>query len=94
MAIASPHWLSPRLRFYLGRTAVSVWLIATAFALRYWPLQDLGDTIPYLTFYPAVMIAALYGGLYGGTLSTTLSALTVFFWQSATNPVFLSQNIG
>ena len=37
---------------------------------------------PFLTFYPAVILAALYGGLRAGLLATVLSALIVdYFWM-------------
>jgi K+-sensing histidine kinase KdpD len=40
----------------------------------------LGRGIPYLTFYPAVMIAAFFGGIWAGVGATVLSALLSFFW--------------
>jgi K+-sensing histidine kinase KdpD len=40
----------------------------------------LGRGIPYLTFYPAVMIAAFFGGIWAGAGATVLSALLAFFW--------------
>lgn len=40
----------------------------------------LGRGIPYLTFYPAVMVAAFIGGIWGGIGATVLSAAFCFFW--------------
>jgi len=40
----------------------------------------LGRGIPYLTFYPAVMIAAFFGGIWAGVGATVFSALLAFFW--------------
>jgi PAS domain S-box-containing protein len=34
----------------------------------------LGQSVPYLTYFPAVALAAWYGGLGGGGLATSLSA--------------------
>src|SRR5205085_2559163 len=49
-------------------TAVTVlvrWLL--------WPV--LGDAVPHMFFFPAVMVAAYYGGFAPGLLSTLLGAL-------------------
>ncbi|MBF0293407.1 MAG: DUF4118 domain-containing protein, partial [Nitrospinae bacterium] len=58
------------------RYAVAVILVVIAAALRIWPLEGLGVRLAYLTFYPAVMITAIYGGLSVGLVATALSALT------------------
>jgi K+-sensing histidine kinase KdpD len=42
--------------------------------------------IPYVTFYPAVMAAALYGGFNAGLLSAVLSVLVVIFWAPTGQP--------
>ncbi|MGB5733082.1 MAG: hypothetical protein WBM40_01395, partial [Thiohalocapsa sp.] len=39
-----------------------------------------GDILPYVTFYPAVLVIALFTGLVGGLLSTLLAALYVQVW--------------
>ena len=45
-------------------------------------LQPILDArLAYLTFYPAVMLAALFGGLGPGLLATALSALLVAIWR-------------
>ena len=51
-----------------------------------WPLAALELRIPWVTFYPAVMAAALYGGFSSGMLATTLSALLVYFWSPTELP--------
>ncbi|HEY5593678.1 MAG TPA: PAS domain S-box protein, partial [Nitrospiria bacterium] len=66
---------------------VAIAIIAAAAALRLWPLQVLGVRLAWLTFYPAVMVAALYGGFSAGLLGTVLSCLTVLFVL----PVFIDQ---
>jgi len=65
------------------RIVVAVGIVLLAASLRLWPLQALGLRLAYLTFYPAVMIAALYGGIFAGLLATVLSSLVVYFWHPA-----------
>src|SRR5436309_12522306 len=41
-----------------------------------WPLWPvLGDAVPHMTFFPAVMIAAYFGGFGPGLLATILSVI-------------------
>ncbi|MGE5385662.1 MAG: diguanylate cyclase domain-containing protein [Betaproteobacteria bacterium] len=59
----------------------AVCLVGIAGALRIYPLDSLGSTLPFLTFYPAATIAAIYGGLSAGLLAGALACFTVvFFW--------------
>ncbi len=67
--------------------AAAIALIAGAAALRFWPLQALGARLTWLTFYPAVVLAGLYGGLWTGLLGALLSCLAVLFVL----PVFVHQ---
>jgi PAS domain S-box-containing protein len=56
-------------------------VVAAAALVRLGFLQALGTRATYVTFYPAVMLAALYGGLSAGLLATVLSAgLAAYFW--------------
>lgn len=61
------------------RYIVAIVLIAFASALRIWPLQALGASLVWLTYYPAVMIVAIYGGLSAGLLATVLACLAAIF---------------
>ena len=54
-------------------------VIAAAAALRLWALHGLGMRYSMLTFYPAVMVVALYGGFSAGMLGTFLSCLAILF---------------
>ena len=56
--------------------AYGVAVLATAVSLlARWPLWPvLGDGVPHMTFFPAVMIAAYFGGFGPGLLATVLSA--------------------
>src|SRR5438552_18654807 len=49
--------------------------------LSRWPLWPLlGDAVPHMTFFPAVMIAAYFGGFGPGLLATILSAAAANFF--------------
>ena len=63
------------------RYAVAVALAVAAAIVRLVFLQALGTQVAFVTFYPAVMIAALYGGLRSGLVAAVLSALLAdYFW--------------
>ncbi|MGA2747883.1 MAG: PAS domain S-box protein [Verrucomicrobiota bacterium] len=56
------------------RFIAAILLAVLAAMLRLGLLQNLGTRNVYLTFYPAVMLAALYGGLSAGLLTAAVSA--------------------
>ncbi|MGA9134933.1 MAG: DUF4118 domain-containing protein, partial [Candidatus Sulfotelmatobacter sp.] len=61
---------------------VAIAIVIAATAVRFTLSPALGMSSPFLTFYPAVILAALYGGLRAGLLTTVLSALVVdYFWM-------------
>jgi PAS domain S-box-containing protein len=63
------------------RYAVGVLLAVIAAAIRFQFFGILELRAPFVTFYPAVMVAALYGGLGPGLLATVISAaLADYFW--------------
>ena len=67
--------------FWADRHVVAVILVLAATVLRLAFLQSLGMGFVFITFYPAVMLAALYGGLRAGVLATLLSgAVADYFW--------------
>jgi signal transduction histidine kinase/DNA-binding NarL/FixJ family response regulator len=68
------------------RYGFAVLVIIVAMSLRIWPLQGLELRIAWVTFYPAVMASALYGGFATGMLSTILSVLVVLFWSPTGQP--------
>lgn len=75
--LTSPGAGNPRKLRYV----VALALVAVAAGVREGLLGSFGGRAPYVTFYPAVIFAALYGGLRAGLLATALSALLVdFFW--------------
>lgn len=63
----------------IKRFGVTVALILLAASLRNWPLQSLGSTLVWLTFYPAVMIVSIYGGLWSGILATVFACLIAYY---------------
>src|SRR5436190_17890104 len=62
--------------------AYSVAVLAPAVSLLVrWPLWPvLGDAVPHMTFFPAVMIAAYVGGFWPGLLATILSAIAANYF--------------
>ena len=68
------------------RYLVAVGLIVAAAGMRLWPLEALEVRIPWVTFYPAVIASALFGGLYTGLLSTGLTVLAIMFWTPTGEP--------
>jgi len=68
------------------RYVAAVVFIVLAAGLRVWPLGALELRIPWVTFYPAVMAAALFGGFNAGILATALSACVVLSWSPTEMP--------
>ncbi len=79
MKSAGDMYPSPRLRHLFLRYVLPPLLVVVAALLRIWPLHQVGTDLAWATFYPAVVVAALYGGLAAGLLATALSCLTVLF---------------
>jgi signal transduction histidine kinase/CheY-like chemotaxis protein len=74
----------------IHRFIVATALVALAAALRIWPLQVLGSIVVWLTFYPAVMVSAIYGGFAAGLLATGLACLTaIFLWPLLVTEPFI-----
>ncbi len=63
------------------RFAVAIATVLIAAVLRLAFLHVLGTGAAFITFYPAVALAALYGGFRAGALATIIGALLAdFFW--------------
>jgi PAS domain S-box-containing protein len=62
--------------------AYGVAVLATAVSLLIrWPVSPLPpDVVPHMTFFPAVMVAAYFGGFRPGLLATLLSAVAANFF--------------
>ncbi|MCP4042987.1 MAG: DUF4118 domain-containing protein, partial [Gammaproteobacteria bacterium] len=68
------------------RYPVAIALVAIAIGLRIWPLGALELRIPWVTFYPAVMAAALYGGFSAGLVVAILTCIAVLVWSPTGAP--------
>src|ERR1700677_3047260 len=67
-------------RSRLFRYGVAVGVAALSLLVR-WPLWPiLGNQTPHMTFFPAVMISAYFGGFGPGLLSTVFSALAAHYF--------------
>jgi PAS domain S-box-containing protein len=77
---------TPRARL----VAYGVAVLATAVSLlARWPLWPvLGDAVPHMTFFPAVMVAAYFGGFRPGLLATILSAVAANYFLTQQLPHF------
>jgi PAS domain S-box-containing protein len=79
LPLFSPERKSLSKRYGYG---VAVAIVVAATAARFALSPALGTSSPFLTFYPAVILAALYGGLRAGLLTAVLSALIVdYLWM-------------
>src|ERR1700680_3221598 len=59
-----------------------------------WPLRPvLGDAVPHMTFFPAVMIAAYFGGFWPGLLATLVSAVTANYFLTEQLPSFQPERV-
>jgi len=63
-----------------ARYALAVLVALAAFVLRYELSAIFGPRVAYITFYPAVMVAAVIGGFGPGALATGLSGLLAAIW--------------
>ncbi|MDR3566187.1 MAG: ATP-binding protein [Negativicutes bacterium] len=66
---------------YRGWTSylVAIIIIIVSLLVREVFLPSLGRSLPYVTFYPAVLVVALYGGFAAGLVATGCSILVVLF---------------
>jgi len=53
--------------------------VGLALLFRYSLRDSFGVTVPYLQFYPAIILAAWFGGLGPGVLATVVSALAAMY---------------
>ncbi|KAF0235270.1 MAG: two-component hybrid sensor and [Desulfovibrionaceae bacterium] len=77
-------WTAP-LQHIRSRYALAVLVVLLAAGVRVLFLGALGARVPYVTFFPAVMLASLYGGVGPGLLATCLSALCALLIQMGGN---------
>jgi PAS domain S-box-containing protein len=63
-----------------ARYIVAVALIGAALLLRYALRSWLGPSVPYLQFFPAILIGAWYGGLGPGVVATATASLAAMYF--------------
>src|SRR6516162_2510368 len=74
---------------------LAVLSVAIALAVRLVLFDQLGGRSPFLTFFPAVVITAYYGGLGPGLTCSVLSGLVASYFRMgarAVTPTNLSQD--
>lgn len=78
----------PKVPRLWARLLVPVLLLGAAVVMRVEFLPSLGSRNPFVTFYPAVMLAALSGGFLSGIVATCGSAVLALYWvqQGAFDP--------
>jgi len=76
----SPRWVSASASVLTARYLVAIAAFGAAALLRYLLSDSLGAKVPYLQFFPAVMVAAWYGGFGPGLLCTAASALDSMYF--------------
>jgi PAS domain S-box-containing protein len=70
----------------LAAYGLALLLVAIAVVVRLLVAEHIGTQSPFITFYPAIIVAALIGGLWPGILATALSVLAAWY---AFIPAFL-----
>jgi signal transduction histidine kinase/DNA-binding response OmpR family regulator len=79
----------------LSSIGIAVIAVIVASLIRKFILGSLEGKVEWITFYPAVMIAALLGGFFSGVLTSAFAAFIVLFqWQLITNSMFIGGKIG
>src|SRR5579862_844334 len=77
---------TPRTRLIAYSVAV---LAPSVLLLLRWPLWPvLENSFPHMTFFPAVMIAAYFGGFWPGLLTTVVSAAAANYFLTEQLPGF------
>ncbi len=74
---------------------IAVLAVLVASLIRKFFLGSLDDKVVWITFYPAVMVAAIIGGFFSGMLASIFTVLIVIFqWKFFIDTPFISGNIG
>ena len=88
------------LQFYIKQKqiiqsiVIAIIAVLIASLIRMFFLSTLEDKVVWITFYPAVMIAAILGGLFSGMLTSVFTILIVIFqWHLFIDMPFIEGNI-
>lgn len=71
-----------------ARTAFTILAVAFATLLRYSLNPVFGGGVPFITYYPIVVLCAWYGGWWQGLLSTVLSGIGALYFFLAPQQAF------
>src|SRR5258708_2496169 len=82
---------TPRARLVAYGVAVLAPAVSLLVGWPLWPV--LGDAVPHMTFFPAVMIAAYFGGFGPGLLATILSAVAANYLLPQQLPSFQATRV-
>lgn len=75
--------------------ALAIVAVLLAASVRWLAGDWLGASIPFLTFFPAVLVSAFVGGLWGGAVATVLSAIVAgYLFLEPTSQSMLSVRSG
>lgn len=78
-------------RLTVRGTLFTLAIVVLAAILRIWPLRIFASSVPWLTFYPAIMITAMVGGLLPGIITTISACLIVTcFWSILVTQPFIT----
>src|SRR3954465_15719689 len=82
---------TPRARLVAYLVAVLAPAVSLLVRWPLWPV--LGDAVPHMTFFPAVMIAAYIGGFWPGLMATLVSAVTANYYLTEQLPSFQVRSV-
>jgi PAS domain S-box-containing protein len=74
------HWTLAAMAAMGSTYVVALAALASALLFRYAFRETLGLKVPFLQFYPAIIVAAWHGGLGPGMLVTTLSTAAAMYF--------------
>lgn len=82
-----------KLKIFLKIFSISLVSIIIAGLFRKFLLSSLENQVVWITFYPAVMAASIFGGFFSGFFSSLLTIiLVVYDWRFFTDKPFLSDD--
>ena len=77
-----------------ARYLAAIGCVAASVGLRFLLSDYLGPHVPYLQFFPAILVASWYGGFGPGVLATALSAFAALYWFIGPQGAFTIATVG
>ena len=85
------YFANLNLKVVVQRILIAIITVVLASLIRKIFLSSLDNRVAWLTYYPAVMAAALFGGFFTGFLGAILSCIIIkYFWQYISPLPFIS----